>query len=150
MFDLLTKYESLKRTESAREDLRKEARAALAERLVSIDLTWPDLDKHISLVRSDIQGEVEALGGTYEVDGFQVEIQQRPSWEIVNGRLLAQWLDNQSKGDLYDFSFKKADVNKICTGFSIAGMDPPIGIDKKVTPTLVITLPKHDPEYQRV
>lgn len=150
MFDLLTKYAELKQQEIERDAEIKSLREQLENQIAGLKAYYPNLDKSIADVRSDIQSEVEALGGTYEIDGIQVEIQQRPSWEIVNGRLLAQWLDNQSKGDLYEFSFKKSDVNKICTGFSIAGMDPPIGVDKKVTPTLVITLPKHDPEYQGI
>lgn len=146
MIDLLTEYASLKDLEADREEYRKIAKNRYVERLAEIDNNYPDLDDNIKNIRDDIMVEARSLlGGVYESGEGKVEIQDRVSWEISNKDFLVGWLNTHERRDLWKYEFLKGEVNRICTGLDIAGMELPAGTRKLITPTLVITLPKGEP-----
>jgi len=141
MFELFNRYAQLKTMEEEREERRKDLKAELALRLKDVDAEYPTLDKEIEQVRGVIQGEVNAQPEKIvETDYGKAEIQFRTSWEVWDGYGLSKWLDEKDRSGLYDYTFKKAEVNKICAGLDLAGMPLPTGTKKIETPTLVITL----------
>lgn len=146
MIDLLTEYASLKDLEAERDLVKQGAKDHLAQRLAEIDAEFPDLDEYITNIRTNIMVEARSLlGGVYESGEGKVEIQDRVSWDIDAPAFLRGWLDEHHRTDLWEYTFKKADINRICTGLDMAGMEIPTGTRKRITPTLVITLPKGEP-----
>ncbi len=151
MFEMFNHYGQLKTLEAERDARKKVLKEEHAQQLKEVDADYPMLDENILMDRADIMREVEALGGTFEAEFGKAEVQQRPSWEIANETQLVGWLDGKHKADMWGYTFKKGDINKICTGLDMAGLELPYGIKKTLTPTLVITLnEKHDTERQGV
>ena len=147
-FESMNYYAALKVLEEEREARRRAVKERHAAELAALNGDYPDLDDQLRKSREDIQAEVTAVGGAYETPYGKAEIQFRPSWVIVNDIALAHWLSSQDKDELYSYTFKKAEINKICTGLELANYELPAGIEKVNTPTLVITL--NDTQRQAV
>lgn len=150
MFEMFNHYGQLKTLESERDARKQALKEEHAQQMKAVDVDYPLLDTKIITLRHNIMGEVDALGGSYEAEFGKAEIQFRPSWEVANAPQLVGWLTEHNKDEFWDYTFKKGDINKICVGVDMAGLELPYGIKKVITPTLVVSLEKHDTERQDV